>query len=164
MFHADIDGQSSLALDAIEAARPHVDYGLLTYLTSSAFANRDFTELPDGEVRLSHPLSSHLAHTAAFWRKVCEPVANWLTQSFGRAAGARAMLTDDRKIVVQSVPRKQLEPDRELDPLAAPPALSGPVARIAAICAQGQPSLPSVLGMRKGVGRQRAHVLFERVC
>jgi CRISPR-associated endonuclease Cas1 len=26
MFHADFDGRSSLALDAIEAARPHVDY------------------------------------------------------------------------------------------------------------------------------------------
>jgi hypothetical protein len=43
MFHADIDCRSSLALDAIEAARPHVDYWLFGYLASSAFANRDFT-------------------------------------------------------------------------------------------------------------------------
>jgi CRISPR/Cas system-associated endonuclease Cas1 len=37
MFHADLDRRSSLALDAIEAVRPHVDYWLLAYLASSAF-------------------------------------------------------------------------------------------------------------------------------
>lgn len=78
MFHADIDGRSSLALDAIEAVRPYVEYWLFAYLQASVFANRDFTELPDGEVRLSHPLNAHLAHTAALWRKACEPVAEWL--------------------------------------------------------------------------------------
>lgn len=55
MFHADIDGRSSLSLDATEAARLHVDQWLLAHLASSAFANRDFNELSDGEVRLSHP-------------------------------------------------------------------------------------------------------------
>src|SRR5689334_23079231 len=70
MFHADLDRRSSLALDAIEAVRPHVDYWLLAYLAASAFANRDFTEVSDGEVRLTHPLNSRLAHTAALWRTV----------------------------------------------------------------------------------------------
>jgi hypothetical protein len=87
MFHADIDGRFSLALDAIEAVRPYVEYWLFAYLQASVFANRDFHELPDGEVRLSHPLNSHLAHTAALWRKACEPVAQWLAQSFDRASG-----------------------------------------------------------------------------
>jgi CRISP-associated protein Cas1 len=64
MFHADFDGRSSMALDSIEAARPHVDYWLLGYLEASTFANRDFTELSDGEVRLTHPLNSHLAYMA----------------------------------------------------------------------------------------------------
>jgi hypothetical protein len=85
MFHADIDGRSSLSLDAIEAVRPYVEYWLFIYLQTTAFANRDFHELPDGEVRLSHPLTSHLTHTAALWRKACEPVADWLAQSFDRA-------------------------------------------------------------------------------
>jgi CRISPR-associated protein Cas1 len=79
MFYADIDGRSSPALDAIEAARPHVDYWLHAYLASSAFANCDFAELSDGEVRLTHPLNSQ-------WRKVCQPIADWLAQSFFRAA------------------------------------------------------------------------------
>ena len=87
MFHADIDGRSSLALDAIEAVRPYVEYWLFAYIQSSAFANRDFHELPDGEVRLSHPLNSHLAHTAALWRKASEPIAEWLARSFERASG-----------------------------------------------------------------------------
>ena len=87
MFHSDIDRRSSLALDAIEATRPYVDYWLLTYLTSTVFANRDFNELSDGEARLSHPLSSHLAYTAGLWRKACEPVAGWLAQSFRRTSG-----------------------------------------------------------------------------
>jgi hypothetical protein len=127
MFHADVDGRSSLALDAIEAVRPHVDYWLLAFLAASAFANRDFTELPDGEVRLSHPLNSHLAHTAALWRMVCEPVANWLARSFGRAAGAGVMLTDDRQAIVrQSTSPKQVEQALKLDPLPPLPAFSGP--------------------------------------
>jgi len=76
----------SLALDGIEALRPYVDLWLAGYLVNSAFANRDFTELRDGEVRLTHPLNAHLAHTAALWRQVCEPVADWLKESFMRAA------------------------------------------------------------------------------
>jgi CRISPR/Cas system-associated endonuclease Cas1 len=91
MFHADIDGRSSLSLDAIEAVRPYVEYWLFTYLQSSVFANRDFHELPDGEVRLSHPLNAHLAHTAALWRKACEPVAEWLARCFDRASSAASV-------------------------------------------------------------------------
>jgi CRISPR-associated endonuclease Cas1 len=128
MFHVDMDGRSSLALDAIEAARPHVDYWLLAYLASSAFANRDFTELSDGEVRLSHPLNSHLAHSAALWQKACEPIAYWLAHSFSRAVGVSAvMTTDDRKISVpQMIPPKLSEQGRRFDPLTPLPAFSGP--------------------------------------
>jgi hypothetical protein len=78
LFHADADGRSSLALDSIEAVRPHVDCWLADYLAASVFANHDFTELSDGEVRIAPPLNSHLAHTVALWRKACEPVAHWL--------------------------------------------------------------------------------------
>jgi CRISPR/Cas system-associated endonuclease Cas1 len=110
MFHADIDGRSSLALDAIEAVRPHVEYWLFTYLQATAFANRDFHELPDGEVRLSHPLNSHLAHTAALWRKACEPIAEWLARSFEHASG----LVPVRAVLVPSVaPLSRAKPAAE---------------------------------------------------
>jgi CRISPR-associated endonuclease Cas1 len=127
MFHVDMDGRSSLALDAIEATRPHADYWLLTYLSESAFANRDFTELSDGEVRLSHPLTSHLAHTAALWRKACEPIATWLAQSFSRAVGVSSELMDDRKIsLAQMISPKLSARGRKFDPLTPLAAFSGP--------------------------------------
>jgi CRISPR-associated endonuclease Cas1 len=126
MFHVDMDGRSSLALDAIEAARPHVDYWLLAYLASSAFANRDFTELSDGEVRLSHPLNSHLAQSAALWRKACQPVASWLAQSFSRAAGVSQVLTDNREFRVPlAIPPKLLDQGTRFEPLTLLPAFSG---------------------------------------
>jgi hypothetical protein len=120
MFHTDVDCRSSLALDVIEAARPHIDYWLHRYLASSAFANRDFTELPDGEVRLTHPLNSHLAYTAALWRKACEPIAQWLAQSFGRAASVVTTVRDRMISVPQPIPPKLLERARKLAPLTLP--------------------------------------------
>ena len=121
MFHSDIDGRSSLALDAIEALRPHVDYWLLGYLASSAFANRDFTELSDGEVRITHPLGSHLAHTSALWRNVCEPVANWLAQCLSRAADLGAVLIDQSNSrVARTIPSTLSEQARNVEPLTLP--------------------------------------------
>jgi CRISPR/Cas system-associated endonuclease Cas1 len=111
MFHADIDGRSSLALDAIEAVRPYVEYWLFSYLQATPFANRDFHELPDGEVRLSHPLNSHLAHTAALWRKACEPIAQWLARSFERTSGlapVRAVLAPPVASLTPVKPEAQL--------------------------------------------------------
>jgi hypothetical protein len=86
MFHVDMPNRPSLTLDAIEALRPYVDIWLSAYLADAVFANRDFTELRDGEVRLTHPLNAHLAHTATLWRQIAEPVAGWLKASFMRAA------------------------------------------------------------------------------
>jgi CRISPR-associated protein Cas1 len=128
MFHADIDCRSSLALDAIEAARPHVDYWLFGFLAASAFANRDFTELSDGEVRLTHPLNSHLAYTAAQWRKICQPIAEWLAQSFFRAAGLGAVATagDGMIQMPHMIPPKPLEQGRELDRLMPEVHVLGP--------------------------------------
>jgi hypothetical protein len=119
MFHADFDGRSSLALDAIEAARPHVDYWLLGYLEACTFANRDFTELPDGEVRLTHPLNSHLAHSTVLWRKACQPIADWLAQSLFRAAGVRALTRTVGGMVhtPHMIPPRPLEQGRKVDPL-----------------------------------------------
>jgi hypothetical protein len=90
LFHVDMVNRPSLTLDAIEALRPYVDHWLAGYLAGTVFANRDFTELRDGEVRLAHPINAHLAHTATLWRKLAEPVADWLRDAFLRAVYARA--------------------------------------------------------------------------
>jgi CRISPR-associated protein Cas1 len=124
MFHSDIDRRASLAFDAIEAVRPYVDYWLLTFLASAAFANRDFNELPGGEVRLSHPLNSHLAYTAALWRKACEPVVDWLAQSFARSVRSGAML-----VANGSTPQHLPALSREQKGPLAPPTLRLPTFR-----------------------------------
>lgn len=121
MFHVDVEGRSSLALDAIEAVRPYVDYWLVAYLSSSVFANRDFSELPDGEVRLTHPLNSHLAHTAMLWRKASEPVAGWLRQAFDQAVRMGPVLTlNDRSPMELQSGSAPLGTERKLSALAPP--------------------------------------------
>ena len=67
---------------ASRRAKGDAHYSPAGYLAWTVFANRDFTELRDGEVRLTHPLNAHLAHTAALWRKLAEPVADWLRDAF----------------------------------------------------------------------------------
>jgi CRISPR/Cas system-associated endonuclease Cas1 len=147
IVHADIDGRASLALDAIEAIRPHVEYWLFTYFQATAFANRDFHELPDGEVRLSHPLPSHLAHTAALWRKASEPIAEWLARSFHRAsshAPVRAVLAPS----VAAVSRKSAS-----QPLITEivPTLAPPLPTFITAAGGRRISAPSVLKQRAGV-------------
>src|SRR6516165_1235678 len=144
MVHADIDGRASLALDAIEAIRPHVEYWLFTYLQSTAFANRDFHELPDGEVRLSHPLNSHLAHTAALWRKACEPIAEWLARCFDRVSRLGPVRAALAPAAVS--PSRAATPPQPLIPVLAPPLPDF-------ITATGgrRMSAPSVLRQRAGV-------------
>jgi CRISPR/Cas system-associated endonuclease Cas1 len=142
MFHADIDGRSSLALDAIEAIRPYAEYWLFTYLQASVFANRDFHELPDGEVRLSHPLNSHLAHTAALWRKACEPVAGWLARSFDRASDGgqvRAALAPSVARVTPAKPESRI------------PTLEPPLPNFITGAQGRRVTAPSVLRQRAGV-------------
>ena len=144
MFHADIDGRSSLALDAIEAVRPYVEYWLFAYLQASVLANRDFNELPDGEVRLSHPLNAHLAHTAALWRKACEPVAEWLARNFERASGAvsiRAAMAPSAGSSSRVATQSQILIQTLTPPLPAFISASG----------ERRISAPSVLRQRAGV-------------
>ncbi len=147
MFHADIDGRSSLALDAIEAVRPYVEYWLFAYLQASVFANRDFIELPDGEVRLSHPLNSHLAHTAALWRKACEPIAEWLARSFdrvSRVAPARAALAPS------VAPLSRAKPEAEPLMTAIIPTLTPPLPTFITAAHGRRASALSVLKQRAG--------------
>jgi CRISPR-associated protein Cas1 len=85
LFHSDSAGRPSLALDGLEAVRPYIEAWCLSFLAATAFANRDFHETAEGEVRMNPPLNAHLAHTAALWRPACERVAEWMARAFGGA-------------------------------------------------------------------------------
>jgi CRISPR-associated endonuclease Cas1 len=83
IFHTDRDRRASLAYDAVEAIRPYVDSWLVAWLSTARFSKRDFCEETDGAIRLTRPLTSHLAMTAAIWRTPAQAVAGWLARALG---------------------------------------------------------------------------------
>lgn len=80
ILHADKPGRASLAYDIMETVRPVVDLWLFDWLKEATFAKRDFGEGSDGTIRISRPLSSHLAMTAALWRSAADDVAAWMAK------------------------------------------------------------------------------------
>jgi CRISPR-associated protein Cas1 len=88
IFHTDAARRASLAYDAMEAVRPCIDGWLAAWLRDAWFSKRDFYEEPDGTVRITRPLTSHLAMTAPIWRPAAQSVASWL---------ARALVGDLRR-------------------------------------------------------------------
>lgn len=82
VFHNDRENRTSLTFDAIETIRPSIDAFLLYLLQSTTFEKKDFYELGDGTIRITHPLNSHLALTSSLWRKPAEKVAIWLVNCF----------------------------------------------------------------------------------
>jgi hypothetical protein len=84
ILHADKDGRASLAYDLMEPARPILDRWLLHWLQSVTFSKRDFREDIYGFIRVTHPLNSHLAMTAALWRGIAEQLAQWIYKRVSR--------------------------------------------------------------------------------
>src|SRR6266446_3811174 len=66
-----------------------VDRWLLHWLQSVTFSKRDFREDIYGFIRVTHPLNSHLAMTAALWRGIAEQLARWI---YKRLSGENAAL------------------------------------------------------------------------
>jgi CRISPR-associated endonuclease Cas1 len=154
IFHADRDGRASLAYDAIEPVRPHIEAWLLCVLAECRFAKRDFYEESDGTIRLTRPLSSWLALSAPLWRQAADVVARWLSDAFETATRTGAAGFDDAVIEAAKIGEclptpaaQKAEPQetkRMLRPLPAPlPALPAP----------GRPYKPAL-----------AHEVMPRAC
>jgi hypothetical protein len=62
----------------MEAVRPRVDGWLVAWLADARFSKRDFYEESDGTIRITRPLTSHLAMTSPIWRPAAQAVAGWL--------------------------------------------------------------------------------------
>lgn len=92
IFHADKDRRASLAYDAMEAARPYVDGWLAAWLSTARFSKRDFYEDGDGTIRLTRPLTSHLAMTAPIWRPAVHAIAGWLARALAGSLDAERRL------------------------------------------------------------------------
>jgi CRISPR-associated endonuclease Cas1 len=82
VFHTDEARRASLTYDAMEAVRHCVDGWLAAWLADARFSKRDFYEENDGTVRITRPLTSHLAMTAPIWRPAAQSVAGWLARAF----------------------------------------------------------------------------------
>jgi CRISPR-associated protein Cas1 len=81
IFHTDAARRDSLTYDAMEAVRPCVDGWLAGWLAEASFSKRDFYEESDGTIRITRPLTSHLAMTASVWRPAAQSVAGWLARA-----------------------------------------------------------------------------------
>ena len=51
------------------------------HLAEARFSKRDFYEDSDGTIRITRPLTSHLAMTAPIWRPAAQAVAGWLARA-----------------------------------------------------------------------------------
>ena len=109
LVHADTRGRASLALDVMEPVRPEVDNFVLDLLERRTFRKVEFTETPDGHVRLLAPLAHELAETMPQWAKSLGPIAEHVAHVFGKAmAGtysAATPLTRGRNRAAQAVVR-----------------------------------------------------------
>ena len=81
VFHTDAVRRPSLVYDAMEPIRPCVDGWLAAWLADASFSKRDFYEESDGTIRITRPLTSHLAMTAPIWRPAAQNVAGWLARA-----------------------------------------------------------------------------------
>jgi CRISPR-associated protein Cas1 len=99
IFHTDQPGRQSLAYDMIEAVRPRADFWVASWLGETRFSRRDFYEEADGTIRVTRPLTSHIAMTRPLWREPCSLAASWLVRALG------GKTRDDLSISVGDPPR-----------------------------------------------------------
>jgi CRISPR-associated endonuclease Cas1 len=85
IVHTDIRGRDSLALDLMEAVRPHIDGYLLDLLLHRTFKATDFYESPRGICRVLPPITKLLAETAPTWAQLVAPVAESVTEALAEA-------------------------------------------------------------------------------
>jgi CRISPR-associated endonuclease Cas1 len=90
IFHTDQRNRASLALDAMEAARPLVDAYVLALLTQRTLARDDFVETRKGTCRVTPSLGARLAQTTDTWRHNIAPIVEGIAHTLAQA-GTRSM-------------------------------------------------------------------------
>jgi CRISPR-associated endonuclease Cas1 len=135
IVHADAKGRQSLALDIMEPVRPEVDAFVLDMVERRTFRKAEFTETPDGHVRLLAPLTHELAETMPQWAKSLGPIAEHVAHVFGKAMdgtySAATPLTSRRHRDAQAVVKaRKVEASRRA---AAGRVLQRPAAQSAAL-------------------------------
>ncbi len=80
VLHVDTPARDSLACDLMEPVRSSVDSYLLDWITRQPLRREWFFEQRDGNCRLMGPFAVRLSETAAIWRRVVAPVAEWVAK------------------------------------------------------------------------------------
>jgi CRISPR-associated endonuclease Cas1 len=106
IFHTDQPGRNSLVYDLIEGLRPRADFWLASWLGEARFSRRDFYEEADGTIRVTRPLTSHIAITKSLWREPCSLAASWLVKALsGKTRENLAIrVADPPRLVHRPVP------------------------------------------------------------
>lgn len=92
IVHLDQRGRDSLALDAMEAARPQVDAFALDLFEGHVFTRTDFTELATGHCRIGPDLARTLADTMPRWATAIGPVVEEIAKMLLEASGSTERL------------------------------------------------------------------------
>jgi CRISPR-associated endonuclease Cas1 len=107
IVHNDARGRASMALDLIEPVRPEVEAFVLDLLANRTFRKGEFTETPDGHVRLLAPLTHELAEHMAEWARSLAPWAEKVAHTLGAVMAGKyvavAPLTRERHKAAQAI-------------------------------------------------------------
>ena len=89
VLHADLTARDSLALDAMEPARPLVDRYVLDLVGAQVFRARDFHETRQGVCRVLDPLSHRIAETGPQWAGPLGRIVESVARSFAGGPDSR---------------------------------------------------------------------------
>ncbi len=81
IVHTDQGSRDSLALDVMEAVRPHVDECVYELCATRTFRARDFHETTTGVCRILPPLTHLLAETSSHWAELVAPIAEQIAST-----------------------------------------------------------------------------------
>jgi CRISPR-associated endonuclease Cas1 len=101
IMHADQRGRNSMALDIMEAVRPHVDSFVYELLTARTFRAADFHETPRGQCRVLPSLAHGLVESSSILARLVAPmvetVARILASSSPRIVRIPTPLTQNNR-------------------------------------------------------------------
>lgn len=82
VLHVDTPARDSLACDLMEPARPQVDAYVLNWITKETLSREWFTEMPNGNCRLTGKFAEMLSRTALTWGRAVAPYAEKVAHAF----------------------------------------------------------------------------------
>ncbi|SRR5713101_5006810 len=98
LLHMDTANRDSLACDLQEPIRASVDAFLLNWIQNEFLSKADFFEDRNGNCRLSSALAVKLCETAATWRKMVAPVAEYVAKELWNTSGKAASLRSQQQM------------------------------------------------------------------